>query len=71
MSGWDTTSRELQRTIQREGIARNVQVFNVEGAGGIIGLGQLSRETDDALLMTMGLVMLGAVLTNVIPNRSM
>jgi putative tricarboxylic transport membrane protein len=62
--GWDTTSRELQRTIQREGIARNVQVFNVEGAGGIIGLGQLARENDDALLMTMGLVMLGAVLTN-------
>lgn len=62
--GWDTTSRELQRTIQREGIARNVQVFNVEGAGGIIGLGQLARENDDALLMTMGLVMLGAILTN-------
>jgi putative tricarboxylic transport membrane protein len=66
--GWDTTSRELQRTIQREGIARNVQVFNVEGAGGIIGLGQLARESDDALLMTMGLVMLGAVLTNESPT---
>ena len=62
--GWDTTSRILQRVLQREGLARNVQVFNVEGAGGIIGLGQLARETDDALLMMMGLVMLGAVLTN-------
>ena len=62
--GWDTTSRVLQRVVQRSGLARNVQVFNVEGAGGIIGLGQLSREDDDALLMTMGLVMLGAVLTN-------
>ncbi|HEU0103813.1 MAG TPA: tripartite tricarboxylate transporter substrate binding protein [Mycobacteriales bacterium] len=62
--GWDTTSRVLQRVIQREGLARNVQVFNVEGAGGIIGLGQLAREDDDALVMTMGLVMLGAVLTN-------
>jgi putative tricarboxylic transport membrane protein len=30
-----------------------VQVFNVEGAGGIIGLGKLARETDDALLMMM------------------
>jgi putative tricarboxylic transport membrane protein len=62
--GWDTTSRILQRVIQRERLARNVQVFNVEGAGGIIGLGQLAREGDDALLMMMGLVMLGAVLTN-------
>jgi putative tricarboxylic transport membrane protein len=62
--GWDTTSRILQRVLRREGLARNVQVFNVEGAGGIIGLGQLARETDDALLMMMGLVMLGAVLTN-------
>jgi putative tricarboxylic transport membrane protein len=62
--GWDTTSRVLQRAMQRSGIARNVQVFNVEGAGGTIGLGQLSRETDDSLLMTMGLVMVGAIETN-------
>lgn len=62
--GWDQTSRVLQRTLQTEGLARNVQVFNVEGAGGTIGLGQLSRESDDALVMTMGLVMVGAVLTN-------
>lgn len=54
----------MQRTLQTEGLARNVQVFNVEGAGGTIGLGQLARETDDALVMTMGLVMVGAVLTN-------
>lgn len=62
--GWDTTARLLQRVIQKTGAARNVQVFNVEGAGGTIGLGQLSRESDDALLMMMGLVMVGAVETN-------
>ena len=62
--GWDTTSRVLQQTLQRSGLVRNVQVFNVEGAGGIIGLGQLERESDDNLLMTMGLVMLGAIETN-------
>ena len=44
-------------------------MFNVEGAGGTIGLGQLSRETDDALLMMMGLVMVGAVETNDSPVR--
>jgi len=62
--GWDTTARLLQRVIRSTGLARNVQVFNVEGAGGTIGLGQLSRETDDALLMMMGLVMVGAIETN-------
>jgi putative tricarboxylic transport membrane protein len=67
--GWDTTARLLQRVIRSTGIARNVQVFNVEGAGGTIGLGQLSRESDDALLMMMGLVMVGAVETNVSPVR--
>jgi putative tricarboxylic transport membrane protein len=62
--GWDTTARLLQRVIRSTGLARNVQVFNVEGAGGTIGLGQLSRESDDALLMMMGLVMVGAIETN-------
>lgn len=62
--GWDTTARTMQRAIQGSGLARNVQVFNVEGAGGVIGLGQLAREDDDALLMMMGLVMVGAVDTN-------
>ena len=62
--GWDTTARVFQRVVQSAGIARNVQVFNVEGAGGVIGLGQLAREDDDALLMMMGLVMVGAVDTN-------
>ena len=62
--GWDTTARLMQRVIRSTGIARNVQVFNVEGAGGTIGLGQLSRESDDALLMMMGLVMVGAIETN-------
>jgi len=62
--GWDTTARTLQRVIQQTGVARNVQVFNVEGAGGTIGLGQLAREDDDALMMMMGLVMVGAVDTN-------
>ncbi|KQS66785.1 tripartite tricarboxylate transporter substrate binding protein [Modestobacter sp. Leaf380] len=62
--GWDTTARTLQRVVQQTGVARNVQVFNVEGAGGTIGLGQLAREDDDALLMMMGLVMVGAIDTN-------
>jgi putative tricarboxylic transport membrane protein len=67
--GWDTTARVMQRVIQQSGVARNVQVFNVTGAGGTIGLGQLDRETDNALLMMMGLVMVGAVETNKSPIK--
>lgn len=67
--GWDTTARFMQRVIRSNGLARNVQVFNVEGAGGTIGLGQLSRESDDALLMMMGLVMVGAVEINKSPVK--
>ena len=63
--GWDQTSRAIQTVLQDEGIAKPVQVFNVPGAGGTIGLAQLYNSKGDAnLLMTMGLVMVGAIQTN-------
>ncbi len=64
--GWDTTSRLMQTVLQETGIVPRVEVFNVEGAGGTIGLAQLaSTESGQGdLLMMMGLVMTGAVLTN-------
>ena len=63
--GWDQTSRAIQTVMQDEGIAKPVQVFNVPGAGGTIGLAQLYNSKGDAnLLMTMGLVMVGAIQTN-------
>ncbi|GGI86690.1 Bug family tripartite tricarboxylate transporter substrate binding protein [Deinococcus wulumuqiensis] len=63
--GWDQTSRAMQTVLQGERIARPVQVFNVPGAGGTIGLAQLyNAKGDGNQLMTMGLVMVGAVLTN-------
>ncbi|MFN4253122.1 Bug family tripartite tricarboxylate transporter substrate binding protein [Deinococcus sp.] len=63
--GWDQTSRAIQTVLQDEGIAKPVQVFNVPGAGGTIGLAQLYNSRGDGnLLMTMGLVMVGAIQTN-------
>ncbi|MEF2279126.1 tripartite tricarboxylate transporter substrate binding protein [Deinococcus sp. YIM 134068] len=63
--GWDQTSRAIQTVLQNEGLARPVQVFNVPGAGGTIGLAQLyNSKGDGSLLMTMGLVMVGAIQTN-------
>ena len=63
--GWDQTSRSIQSVLQDVGIVKPVQVFNVPGAGGTIGLAQLyNSKGDGSLMMTMGLVMVGAIQTN-------
>ncbi|WP_161883967.1 Bug family tripartite tricarboxylate transporter substrate binding protein [Deinococcus alpinitundrae] len=63
--GWDQTSRSVQSALQDAGIVKPVQVFNVPGAGGTIGLAQLyNSKGDSSLMMTMGLVMVGAIQTN-------
>ncbi len=64
--GWDQTAREMQQALRQSGLARTVQVQNVPGAGGTIGLAQLVnfRRDDANLLMATGLIMVGAVLTN-------
>lgn len=64
--GWDQTARSMQTALQQEGIAGNVQVQNVPGAGGSIGLAQFvnqSKGNPNALIVG-GYVMVGALLTN-------
>jgi putative tricarboxylic transport membrane protein len=67
--GWDTTAREMQRVMQEEGIVPTVEVYNVEGAGGTVGIAQLVNDQagNDHQLMMMGLVMIGAIATNASP----
>ena len=67
--GWDTTAREIQAALQSGVIDEGVEVFNVEGSGGTIGLAQLAsdNEGDPHTLMVMGLVMIGAIATNQAP----
>lgn len=67
--GWDQTARSLQTALQQEGISGKVQVQNVPGAGGTIGLAQFASQQkgkDDALIVG-GYVMVGAILTNKSP----
>ena len=67
--GWDQTARTMQDALQTEGISGNVQVTNVPGAGGTIGLAQFANQFNanpDALIVG-GYVMVGAVLTNQSP----
>lgn len=67
--GWDGTSRAMQSALQQAGIVNSVEVFNVPGAGGTIGLAQLATAENgqDDILMMMGLVMVGAILSNDAP----
>ena len=67
--GWDQTARTMQTVLQEEGIGGNVQVTNVPGAGGTIGLAQFvnqAKGNPDALIVG-GYVMVGAILTNASP----
>jgi putative tricarboxylic transport membrane protein len=67
--GWDQTARAIEEVVRDLKLADAVSVENVPGAGGTIGLSQLaSKETGDPkVLMVMGLVMVGAILTNQSP----
>lgn len=63
--GWDSTSRAAQGVLERERLVKSAEVVNVAGAGGTIGLARLAGQAGQGgTLMTMGLVMVGAVETN-------
>ena len=67
--GWDQTARAMQPALQENGLASGIQVVNVGGAGGTIGLAQFvtSKKRRGDAIMVSGLVMLGAILTNKSP----
>src|SRR2546421_5766501 len=69
--GWDQTARAMQQAMVAAGAAKSVQVVNVPGAGGSVGLAQLvnSAKGDGNQLMVNGFVMAGALLTNKSPVR--
>ena len=67
--GWDGASRSLQQVMTQTGAAKSVQVVNVPGAGGTVGLAQFvnGAKGDGNQLMVMGITMVGAILTNKSP----
>jgi putative tricarboxylic transport membrane protein len=67
--GWDQTGRAMQNALQEADLASGIQVVNIPGAGGTIGLAQFvsTKSGEGDALMTGGLVMLGAILTNQSP----
>jgi putative tricarboxylic transport membrane protein len=67
--GWDQTARAMQSALVASGAAKSVQVTNVAGAGGTVGLAQFinGAKGDGNQLMVNGLVMVGAIITNKAP----
>jgi putative tricarboxylic transport membrane protein len=64
--GWDSTARAFQSSARDAKLDDGIEVFNVEGAGGTLGLSQLVSKSagDPYELMMTGLVMMGAIETN-------
>jgi len=67
--GWDAASRSIQQVLTQTKLAKNVQVTNVPGAGGTVGLAQFINNSkgDPNQLMVNGITMVGAILTNKSP----
>lgn len=65
--GWDQTSRTMQQALTEGGVVEeNVEVYNVPGGSGTIGLSQFTGDEagDPNQLMVMGLVMVGGIHAN-------
>jgi putative tricarboxylic transport membrane protein len=67
--GWDQTARTIQSTLQAEGLVSNIQVENVAGAGGTVGLQQFVNQSsgDPTATIVGGYVMVGAIIANASP----
>ncbi|MBM1174422.1 Bug family tripartite tricarboxylate transporter substrate binding protein [Microvirga arabica] len=67
--GWDSAARSIQQVLTQTGLAKSVQVVNVTGAGGTVGLAQFVNQAkgDPTQLMVNGITMVGAILTNKAP----
>ena len=67
--GWDQTSRAIEQALRAEKlVSGSIRLTNRGGAGGTIGLAEYAKARGEGgSLMTMGLVMVGAILTNKSP----
>ncbi|MFH8930440.1 Bug family tripartite tricarboxylate transporter substrate binding protein [Streptomyces pristinaespiralis] len=67
--GYDITARTAAKNAEDAGLTPNIEVFNLPGAGGTVGLTRLVGEHGNGkLAMSMGLGVVGAVHTNKSPK---
>ena len=63
--GYDTTARVGAKVMEEADIAKSIEVFNLAGAGGTVGLARMVNEKgNEDLGMLMGLGVVGASYTN-------
>ncbi|MER7817486.1 tripartite tricarboxylate transporter substrate binding protein [Streptomyces sp. NPDC096153] len=67
--GYDITARTAAKNAEEAELTHNIEVFNLPGAGGTVGLTRLVGEHGNGrLAMSMGLGVVGAVHTNKSPK---
>ena len=69
--GWDQTARTIEQVLRATSAVRGVQITNVGGAGGAVGLPQFVNQWkgQDNALMVAGMVMVGALIANKTPVK--
>jgi len=69
--GWDQTARTLEQVLRTTGAVRGVQITNVGGAGGAVGLPQFLNQWrgQGNALMVAGMVMVGSLIANKSPVK--
>ncbi|MFJ4921445.1 Bug family tripartite tricarboxylate transporter substrate binding protein [Streptomyces sp. NPDC088725] len=67
--GYDITARTLAKNAEDAELGHNIEVFNLPGAGGTVGLTRVAGEHGNGkLALSMGLGVVGAVRTNNAPK---
>ncbi|MGY0487471.1 Bug family tripartite tricarboxylate transporter substrate binding protein [Streptomyces sp. WG-D5] len=67
--GYDITARTAAKNAEDAGLTHNIEVFNLPGAGGTVGLTRLAGEHGNGkLAMSMGLGVVGAARSNHSPT---
>ena len=69
--GWDQTARTIEQVLRATAAVKGVQITNVGGAGGTVGLPQFLNQWKGQgnALMVAGMVMVGAIIANKSPLR--
>jgi putative tricarboxylic transport membrane protein len=69
--GWDQTARTIEQVLRATGAVKGIQITNVGGAGGTVGLPQFLNQWrgQGNALMVAGMVMVGAIIANKSPVK--
>jgi putative tricarboxylic transport membrane protein len=66
--GWDQTGRTMEQVLKTTNMVKNIQIENVGGAGGTVGLPRfIGMRGQQSTLMVAGMVMVGAIIANKSP----